>query len=78
MATCTKIFILCYLLLYPHYSFVFDHVTIVKESNADNDATLPNISDAALAQSLVALNCYKCSPVQNCTCPKYMCTCCIL
>ena len=38
----------------------------------------PNISNAALAQSLVALNCYKCSPVQNCTCLKYMCTYCIL
>ena len=39
---------------------------------------LPNISDAALAQSLVALNCYRCSPEQNCICPKYMCTCTIL
>ena len=52
--------------------------TTFQETNADNDTTLPNISDAALAQSLVALNCYKCSPVQDCTCPKYMCTCCIL
>ena len=52
--------------------------TTFQETNADTDNTLPNISDAALAQSLVALNCYKCSPVQNCTCPKYMCTCCIL
>ena len=52
--------------------------TMFQESNTTTDSTLPNISDAALAQSLVALNCYKCSPVQNCTCPKYMCTCCIL
>ena len=52
--------------------------TTVQESNTDTDNTLPDISNAALAQSLVALNCYKCSPVQNCTCPKYMCTCCIL
>ena len=52
--------------------------TTFQESNTDTDNTLPNISNAALAQSLVALNCYKCSPVQNCTCPKYLCTCCIL
>ena len=52
--------------------------TTFQESNADNDNMLPNNSDTALAQGLVALNCYKCSPVQNCTCPKYMCTCCIL
>ena len=52
--------------------------TAFQESNTDTDSTLPNISNAALAQSLVALNCYKCSPVQDCTCPKYMCTCCIL
>ena len=52
--------------------------TTFQESNTDIDSTLPNISNAALAQSLVALNCYKCSPVQNCTCPKYMCTCVIL
>ena len=52
--------------------------TTFQESNTDTNSTLPNISHAALVQSLVALNCYKCSPVQNCTCPKYMCTCCIL
>ena len=52
--------------------------TTFQESNTDTDSTLPNIFDAALVQSLVALNCYKCSPVQNCTCHKYMCTCCIL
>ena len=49
--------------------------TTFHETNADNDDALPNISDAVLAQSLVALNCYKCSPVQDCTCLKYMCTC---
>ena len=37
MATCTKIFILCYLLLYPHYSFAFDHVTIVNEDTIDKE-----------------------------------------
>ena len=52
--------------------------TTFQETNADTDNMLPNISDAALAQGLVALNCYKCSPVQNCTCPKYMCACTIL
>ena len=52
--------------------------TTFQESNTDTNSTLPNISDAALAQCLVALNSNKCSPVQNCTCPKYMCTCCIL
>ena len=36
MGTHTKIFILCYLLLYPHYSFAFDHVTIVNEYTIDN------------------------------------------
>ena len=51
--------------------------TTFQESNTSNDNTLPNISNAATAQSLVALNCYKSSPIQNCTCPKYMCTCCI-
>ena len=34
--------------------------TTFQESNVNNDTTLTNISDAALAQSLVALNCYKC------------------
>ena len=37
MATCTKFFILCYLLLYPHYSFAFDHVTIVFEDTIDEE-----------------------------------------
>ena len=37
MATCTKIFILCYLLLYPHYSLAFDHVTIVNEDTIDKE-----------------------------------------
>ena len=38
--------------------------TTFQETDADN--MLPNISDAALAQSLVALIFYKQSPVQNC------------
>ena len=33
MASCTKIFLLCYLLFYPHYSLAFDHVTIVTEGH---------------------------------------------
>ena len=37
MATCTKIFILCYLLFYPHYSIAFDHVTIVNEDTIDKE-----------------------------------------
>ena len=37
MATCTKIFILCYLLLYPHCSIAFDHVTIVNEDTIDKE-----------------------------------------
>ena len=37
MATCTKIFILCYLSLYPHYSFAFDLVTIVNEDTIDKE-----------------------------------------
>ena len=37
MATCTKISILCYLLLYPHYSIVFDHVTIVNGDTIDKE-----------------------------------------
>ena len=45
--------------------------TTFQESNTDTDNTLHNISTAALVQSLVALNCYKCSPVQNCTCVTY-------
>ena len=49
-----------------------------QQSNTESDNALPIISDTVLPQSLVALNCYKCSPVQNCTCPKYMCTCNIL
>ena len=52
--------------------------TTFQEANVNTDDMLPNISDAALAQSLIALNCYKCSHVQSCTCPKYMCTCTIL
>ena len=36
--------------------------TTFQESNIDTENTLPNISNAALAQSLLALNCYKCSP----------------
>ena len=49
-----------------------------QQYNGESDSALPIISDAAIPQSLVALHCYKCSPVQNCTCPKYMCTCIIL
>ena len=52
--------------------------TTFQQNNVETDSTLPTISDALIVQSLVALNCYKCSPVQNCTCPKYMCTCTIL
>ena len=37
MATCTKIVILCYLLLYPHYSIAFDHVTIVNKDTIDKE-----------------------------------------
>ena len=37
MATCTKIFILCYLLLYQHFSIAFDHVTIVNEDTIDKE-----------------------------------------
>ena len=48
---------------------------IFGENNNANSTPLPNISQAAVAQSLVALNCYKSSPIHNCTCPKYMCTC---
>ena len=48
---------------------------VFTDTNAKNSETLPPISPAAVAQSLVALNCYKSSPVQNCKCPKYMCTC---
>ena len=49
-----------------------------QQYNVESDNALPIISDAAIPQSLVALNCYKCSPLHNCTCPKYMCTCIIL
>ena len=52
--------------------------TTFQESNTSNDNTLPDISNAASAQSLVVLNCYRFSPIQNCMCPKYLCTCCIL
>ena len=37
MTTCTKIFILCYLLFYPHYLIAFDHVTIVNEDTIDKE-----------------------------------------
>ena len=52
--------------------------TALVDNTTANTQTLPTVSPAAIAQSLVALNCYKSSPVQSCTCPKYMCTCCIL
>ena len=45
-----------------------------QQYNVESDNVLPIISDTAIPQSLVGLNCYKCSPVHNCTCPKYMCT----
>ena len=32
-----RIFILCYLLLYPHYAFDFDHVTIFNEDTIDKE-----------------------------------------
>ena len=32
-----KIFLLCYLLFYPHYSIAFDHVTIVNEDTIDKE-----------------------------------------
>ena len=37
MGTCIRIFILCYLLLYPHYVFAFDHMTIVNEYTIDKE-----------------------------------------
>ena len=37
MASCTKLFFLSYLLLYPHYSIAFDHVTIVNEDSIDKE-----------------------------------------
>ena len=52
--------------------------TAFVENTTSNTQTLPTVSPAAIAQSLVALNCYKSSPVQSCSCPKSMCTCCIL
>lgn len=45
------------------------------ESERAKSNPLPDVSPAAIAQSLRALNCYKSSPIQNCSCPKYMCTC---
>ena len=35
MGTCIRTFILFYLLLYPHYVFAFDHMTIVNEDTID-------------------------------------------
>ena len=37
MPAFTKIFIICYHLLYPHYSFAFGHVTIVNEDTIDKE-----------------------------------------
>ena len=37
MTTCTKIFILCFLLFYPYYSIAFDHVPIVNEDTIDKE-----------------------------------------
>ena len=37
MGTCVTIFILCYLLLYPHYGFAFDHVVIFNEDTLDKE-----------------------------------------
>ena len=37
MGTCIRTFILFYLLLYPHYAFAFDHVTIVNEDTIDKE-----------------------------------------
>ena len=37
MGTSTNIFLLCYFLLYPHYSIAFDHVTIVSEDTIDKE-----------------------------------------
>ena len=48
------------------------------ENTTSKTQTLPTVSPAAIAQSLVALNCYKISLVQSCSCPIYMCTCYIL
>ena len=57
----------------------YDELKITfQDSNMSYENTLPNITDATSVQSLVALNCYKSSPVQNCTCSKYLYTCCIL
>ena len=57
MATCTKIVILCYLLLYPHYSFAFDHVTIVNEDTIDKEFD-NNIYQKNLFQPTSYLNAY--------------------
>ena len=37
MGTFIRIFILCYLLLYSHYLFASDHVTIVNEDTIDKE-----------------------------------------
>ena len=55
MATCTKIFILCYLLLYPHYSIAFDHVTIVNEDTIDKEFD-NNVYQKNLFQPTLYLN----------------------
>lgn len=37
MGTIVTNFLLCYLILYPHYGFAFDHVTIVNEDTIDKE-----------------------------------------
>ena len=37
MGTCIRISILCYLLLYLHYSFAFNHMTIVNKDTIDKE-----------------------------------------
>ena len=55
MGTCTKIFLLCYLLLSSHYSFAFDHVTIVNEDTIDKEFD-NNIYQKNLFQPISYLN----------------------
>ena len=50
-------FILCYLLLYPHYAFAFDHVTIVNVNEDTMDKEFDNnIYQKNLFQSTSYLN----------------------
>ena len=55
MTTCTKIFILCYLLFYPHYSIAFDHVTIVNEDTIDKDLIIISIKRICFSQHRILM-----------------------